>query len=877
MGKLANMRQQVEYRLKRFSVSINRLRFLYRYGPALGVLLSYLSLGALGFFGNLPAPFGFVAVVVFYLGFSLALYMGPKLNQDKALKDETALFDEQYENTPAQFLNAKPVLHAGNDDARYLWREAMFQAWHEVLRKDHPQTTFYWRRADPLYFRYILPLILVCALLWNSQTAPQQILKGLNPFAHQLWETPPIQIDVWATPPAYTGMAPVYVSEMASDSIDLPIGTEVVFRVEGKGKPHLSLTREALTHKARLPKIAKGVFEHKYTISHDITAQIGNKSDYQVWDFKVIADDPPYAQFIEAAKLTEGDEITFKWQARDDYGVEALSLLVRRSDGVEGTPEYTNETLRLPVMGARDLEDETEINLIKHRWAGLPVELIIEARDAAGQTGQSRVSKLRLPEKLFLQPYAQAAQEVRRDVLRASASYGESAVSLTNDEVFSYGETELPMRVTTESPITDQAPEDILKAALKLDALTYEAEYVTALRDKTVFLGLRQAYNLLLEASSRDEAEGISEILWRIAVRVEHGDLANAALELAAAKQALERGLREGASDDELRRLMARFRQAVENYIAAKMAEALANGESVDEGDMREEMASMMGGNDLDAMLEALQDLTETGARDQARQLLNDLDQLLRNLEFQLGQNSGQGQGGSETMSKALEMLSDQLAEQRGLKDETFQQGEEPSDNGDNGAPASPGTSGQAGEGGENGASDGTGLNPDGDGSAQGLNGGREDAGRSLAERQRGLAEGLANAPGNLRAGATGEALRRAEEAQRRAADALEKGDGEGALQAQNEAIEALREAASALGDQIDAAGGEGDFRNPRNSDPFGRSSNGAPNGGENVDIPEESERRRAKEILDELRERLGREPTRQEEKEYLKRLLERF
>ena len=58
--------------------------------------------------------------------------------------------------------------------------------------------------------------------------------------------------------------------------------------------------------------------------------------------------------------------------------------------------------------------------------------------------------------------------------------------------------------------------------------------------------------------------------------------------------------------------------------------------------------------------------------------------------------------------------------------------------------------------------------------------------------------------------------------------------------------------------------------------DPMGRSLMGAGNDGEGVNIPDESERQRAKDILDELRRRYN-EAEDEEEREYLRRLLDRF
>ena len=59
-------------------------------------------------------------------------------------------------------------------------------------------------------------------------------------------------------------------------------------------------------------------------------------------------------------------------------------------------------------------------------------------------------------------------------------------------------------------------------------------------------------------------------------------------------------------------------------------------------------------------------------------------------------------------------------------------------------------------------------------------------------------------------------------------------------------------------------------------ADPLGRSLVGAGNDGEGVNIPEEAELQRAKDILDELRRRYN-EAEDEEEREYLRRLLDRF
>ena len=59
--------------------------------------------------------------------------------------------------------------------------------------------------------------------------------------------------------------------------------------------------------------------------------------------------------------------------------------------------------------------------------------------------------------------------------------------------------------------------------------------------------------------------------------------------------------------------------------------------------------------------------------------------------------------------------------------------------------------------------------------------------------------------------------------------------------------------------------------------DPFGRNVGGEAGFGDNVEVPNEVERQRARDILNEIRRRAGDRTLRRDELEYLQRLLDRF
>ena len=158
----------------------------------------------------------------------------------------------------------------------------------------------------------------------------------------------------------------------------------------------------------------------------------------------------------------------------------------------------------------------------------------------------------------------------------------------------------------------------------------------------------------------------------------------------------------------------------------------------------------------------------------------------------------------------------------------------------------------------------------------------------SLAERQARLGrlvEEFAREQG-LGAGIEGEnalegrvdpdALEDIRRAQRQAEDALERGNERRAARNQEMATNALSEISRDLAERLDTLERERNGQDAQQSDPFGRPSGGPGNSGEEVNIPDATERQRAKDILEELRQRYN-ESDDEEEREYLRRLLDRF
>ena len=881
-----------------------RLRLFQAFAVPVGLLLVALILIVSGAFAQFPATgravlwfFGLALLIVTFTRGILRYKQPSKIEARKRL-------DESHPDRPISALADRPVV-SGPDTRRYWDRHTSYLL--GTLRSlNAPRFPAEWKKADPFYLRFIVPVLLVGFVALNYSTASDRLKVAAGTDLGALFGADEMQITAWLTPPDHTGEAPVFLSS-DTPTADIPTGSVLTVRVNGPGKPHLrrkAIQDTKLKGKKRfgLTKTEDGAWQIELPIQSPQRVTLNYWGERARWELSTNPDLPPEIRFDSEPEIGENDALAFEWSAEDDYGIASVNLVVEPEPEAEMPEGETDRVaIDLPVALTRSTQDKAALDMTRHKWAGLPVTLKLEARDAAGKVGVSDPVSMILPEKLFLEPLARASQEVRLDVLRES------------DE-FVPREDTMAARLYDNAGLGDRlerAPQGVQSAALKLDALTYKPEFFYD--DLTIYFGFRRAHEILRFARTTDDVQPIDDLLWSVALRAEFGTVADAARRLNAAREALERALRDGASEDEIRRLMEAFRNAAEDYIAAKMAEAMMNGgEGGEAPEGGQPPNDMLGNTDLADMLEALEDLTETGATDAARQLLSDVTNLLNNLEFQSGGGGGgefgQQQDGEESddsdappeeqrLQRALDRLAEILEEQRRLNDETLQERFGSDDGSQQDGGEQQGGDQQGGQqGGQQQGQSGmpnmpggqqpgqSGQDPNGTpGMGQGGN-----MGDMLADRQSDLLEELegyladenAEGEGGMgREGEDGEQLGEAEQALRNAENALRRGDLGAAQFFQDQAIQNMRDAFGQMSENLD------DLRDARRgtgenavSDPLGRTgaSGAQQNDGDGVTVPDKADRQRARDILDQLRERLNNssDPA---EREYLQRLLDRF
>ncbi|WP_421787971.1 DUF4175 domain-containing protein [Hyphobacterium sp.] len=712
-----------------------------------------------------------------------------------------------------------------------------------------------WARVDSWGLRGAVLVLIITGWITAGNLAGGRLAEsfGLAPVYRGV-ET--AQIDIWLNPPAYTGLAPIFFQEGQTDA-RAPAGSELVVRTAGvRRAPSLRNGRIRAENRA----IGDGVWQSHLVIRDTATVTLRAARERAAYRIEAIPDTAPVVRIVASPEANVDGELTLEFTVEDDYGANDF-LVEFRPEG-EGDAEWSVIGVEPTDFTRSDDGFVATVSTAQHALAGSRVDLRIAAEDGGGNTGRSPTIALTLPARVFLDPLARAVSEQRRIVIASPREYVPLPARPSLDM---QGVQALPpLRGEEPDRRIERAPDALQSVARALDALTDAPAYY--FEDRMVFLGLRHELHRLRRARSFEEIGPIEDNLWQIALRAELGSLADAERALRAAERALMEALARGADETELAPLFDAYQQAMENYLAALAREAAEEGR-VAEG--------QGGGNQLDTqglqeLLEALRDAAELGDTANAREALQSLGELLRNLELTLQRGQGDSEGSdeiSEAMRDALEELGDLIGEQRQLQDETFEQAE----GGQQGqSQAQPGQPGQPD--GESGSQMGQSPNQN---SQPGAN---TPGAQALADAQGDLAQRL-GALAQALPGESGESFGDAAEAMRRAEEALERGDAEGAVGEQDQALQSLRDGAERLAqDLLERVQDTQQAGNQGETDPLGRPrDSGGFSDGAGVEIPDEAERLRAREILEELRERAAEQGLDQDELDYIERLLDRF
>ena len=693
---------------------------------------------------------------------------------------------------------------------------------------------------DPFRLRFVLAIGLVAAFIWAGVQAPDRMARAFLPDPGPLLGDSEMAVEAWLTPADYTHAAPISLSDVIGQRVTTPPSVTAMVRVTGPaGAPLLVFQGRGGRREARFTRAADGAWEAQLELPGAGQLRIVRFHTRAFWRIAPAPDAAPTAAFAAPIDILPEEHLALSYRAADDFGVRRMVLRVRPLKPPEGLHQAdpVDTEIESQAGDPRETEQDIEVDVAAHPYAGMEVEARVVAIDALGQEGVSDPLRVTLPERVFLQPLAQAAIEIRRHILAERRAYRAARPvreETIEDPSLSIDGQRIEVRNYDRRPNLQRAPEGVRHAARLIDALTMMPED-GYFRDLAVYLGLRTARAELAVAAEIGDTDLAADTLWRTALRAEYGGAGDARRALDEAQRLLAEALAAGAPQERINQLLEALRRATENYMQALAAEALRNGETVNQEDTEDTL--QLSGADIESLLREVERLSREGRNAEAQAMLALLSSILANMQMNLDAAQS-GEGGSDEGDQALQQSMDELSgamgEQRALRDETQQS--------------------QSGEGGQSGG--------------------------QLADRQSRIREGLAQAQrmADDAGAAASSDLDEAGEAMRRAEDALRRGDLGAAEAAQDAALENLREGAEALAAEMrarDEEGREAGDAGETGRDPLGRSINGAADS--EGTVPNTTDPVRAREIYDEIRRR-AQDPNRPEaEREYLRRLMDRF
>jgi uncharacterized protein (TIGR02302 family) len=674
----------------------------------------------------------------------------------------------------------------------------------------------------------------VAAFDWNGVLAPANV-----------------RVDAWVTPPVYTGKPPIILSAAnkeaalpTSGPLPVPAGSTLIVRSSGGTLDVVA--GGGVSEAVPAEQAPKGTNERHFTIAGDGTAHVRAPSGQPQWKFTATPDRPPTIALAKDPERQARGSLQMSYKIEDDYGVtEAQAhFAVRRDDAPKAAadprplfdpPQFA---LVLPNARTRNGVGQTVKDLSEDPYAGAEVTLTMTAKDEAGNEGKSEPFNMRLPERLFTKPLARALIEQRR-ILALDANQ--------SGQVYA-----------------------------ALDALMIAPEVFTP--ETGQYLGLYNVARQLEAARTDDALREVVASLWGLAVTIEDGNITDVDKALRAAQDALKQALERGASDEEIKKLTENLRAALDNFMR-QLAEQMRNNPQALARPL-DPNTKVMRQQDLNNMIERMERLSRSGDKEAAKQLLEQLQEMLENLQM-----AQPGQSGDQDMEQALNELGDMIRKQQQLRDKTFKQGQ------DSRRDRAHGKQGDQSMGD---------LQQD----QQGLRDRLKKLQQELAKR--GMGPGQRGEKGQQgQQGQQGEqgqdgqdgdqqadgedGLGQADSAMGDASGKLGEGNADGAVDSQGKALDALRKGAQSLAEAMQQGDGEGQMDGPGNragrqqsggnqSDPLGRPLRGREYGDDmTVKIPGEIDVQRVRRILEELRRRLADPQRPQIELDYLERLLKDY
>ncbi len=611
------------------------LRLCWRFYCVLGL---FLALSWLDLFRYLPSFVHFVVLTLFCAAALLALRgtgAGWKLPSLAAAARRVEAANA-VQNFPYEALTAEPVYPQQDSAVKTLWQRHQERARQALQKLQLPLPAFSIHGADPYYARLGISALLLLALVTGRGEFGARLERAVTPVAsNELHLGPAAKITAWVTPPPYTGQPPILLAEngkiAANKEWSIPAGSKLALRVAEVDEAPLLVTDGAET-----PFVKSGEQNFTLDMTMPATSLLKITSGWMTlarWPVTYVPDKAPQANWLSPPEADKQDHVELQYRVEDDYGLTQVQAVMSLAVSAVGLPAEP-QTFALSGAGQKSLEGKTSLPLGINLWAGMPVNLVLEAADQAGQTGRSGSVSLTLPEHRFTDPLARQLAEMRKKLLL--------------------------------DPNAEWKPTLNQLVVLAQDASRYRG-------DPRILLGMRSTAVRMYHDRDHENLTPVATTLWQMALHLDTGGVTQAEEKLRQAQQSLEQALAEKADPEKIQQKMQELQQALADYMQSLARNLPPEAQDIPQ-DLMDEAGQQFAREMMDKIKE-IQDLAQTGAHEAAQQKLQELQKMLdqmRNMEPMTEQQ----QKDLEALKQMRELIEKQekLQEQTGKAQQQEQQ-----------------------------------------------------------------------------------------------------------------------------------------------------------------------------------------------------------
>ena len=297
--------------------------------PATGIVGLFAAAALLDLFAQIPSSLHLILLLAdlsfagYFLYRNFRAFLAPDW-QESARRVER---DSTLAHRPITERHDRLAAGSGDPLAEALWRVHMKRLLAAIYRLRLRLPSPGLPARDPYALRYVVLLLLVAGVVMAGPDWSRRLIAGFTPDSNSPQSS--ALLDAWITPPAYTGVAPIYLEHAATTekAIAVPAGSQLVLRVhEAANKPSLSLYP---TPDSGTPNFAGTSNEYgasvRLTADEDVRVRDGGRALGR-WRIKAVPDLPPVIAFAEPPSKTERNALKIAFTAGDDYGVVGYSL-----------------------------------------------------------------------------------------------------------------------------------------------------------------------------------------------------------------------------------------------------------------------------------------------------------------------------------------------------------------------------------------------------------------------------------------------------------------------------------------------------------------------------------------------------------------------